>query len=118
MEVGADYQSKIETLWASYESKKAEEAALLAKSNKILQNLVSGPASEPPACSCLPAELLGAGGGCAWVPLASVSDAHSSAGLHCRSLPCTCCPSACPPRLPHPPANPHLRCPPTPTDAG
>jgi hypothetical protein len=43
VEVGADYQSKIETLWASYESKKAEEAALLAKSNKILQNLVSQP---------------------------------------------------------------------------
>lgn len=46
VEVGADYQSKIETLWASYESKKAEEAVLLAKSNKILQNLAELEAAE------------------------------------------------------------------------
>ena len=40
--VGADYQAKVEALWASYESKKAEEAELLARSDRILQSLVCG----------------------------------------------------------------------------
>lgn len=38
--MGVNYQSKIESLWQSYETKKAREAELLAKSERILQSLV------------------------------------------------------------------------------
>ncbi len=38
--MGVGYQAKIDSLWQGYESKKAEEAALLAKSEAILANLV------------------------------------------------------------------------------
>lgn len=34
------YQAKIEGLWEGYKAKQATEAELLAKSDKILQNLV------------------------------------------------------------------------------
>jgi hypothetical protein len=39
-------QAKIEGLWASFEQKKAKEAQLLARSDKILANLVRG------CCGC------------------------------------------------------------------
>ena len=53
--MGAGYQAKIESLWQGYESKKAEEAALLAKSEAILAGLVG--AAKPGAagaasCRC------------------------------------------------------------------
>ena len=51
VEVGADYEKKIENLWSAYETKKAEEAELLAKSERILQNLVSFPLV---CCRCCP----------------------------------------------------------------
>lgn len=41
VEMGVGYQAKIDALWQGYESKKAEEAALLAKSEAILAGLVS-----------------------------------------------------------------------------
>lgn len=40
VEVGVGYQAKIESLWQGYESKKEQEAALLAKSEAILAGLV------------------------------------------------------------------------------
>ncbi|PSC72613.1 hypothetical protein C2E20_3874 [Micractinium conductrix] len=46
VEVGADYEKKIENLWSAYETKKAEEAELLAKSERILQNLAELEAAE------------------------------------------------------------------------
>lgn len=41
VEMGVGYQAKIDALWQGYESKKVEEAALLAKSEAILAGLVS-----------------------------------------------------------------------------
>ena len=100
--MGADYQSKIETLWASYESKKAEEAALLAKSNRILQNLVG-----LPACSscCLFANL------CHLLAKLLAGWLRGGAALLPNSMHQSRCPSACFPKAPPPHPHPH----PTPT---
>ncbi|PRW55980.1 hypothetical protein C2E21_5123 [Chlorella sorokiniana] len=46
VEMGVGYQAKIDSLWQGYESKKAEEAALLAKSEAILANLAEREAEE------------------------------------------------------------------------
>ena len=60
--VGEGYQAKIESLWASYGAKKAQEAALLEKSQRILASLVRRgglcaallvPCCAPQCCFCL-----------------------------------------------------------------
>lgn len=46
VEIGAGYEAKIKSLWQAAETKKAEEAALLAKSEQILASLAEREAEE------------------------------------------------------------------------
>lgn len=40
--MSAEYEAKVESLWAAVGKKKAQEAALLEKSERILKSLVRG----------------------------------------------------------------------------